>query len=368
VPIEYGAPGRHSAAVRYARQRIATTAIIAVALCSGAQAADTSSAIAGLAKQFDTHSVIMIGEQHKNRQIHAFLQQLLRNPAFICRANDIVVEFGNSRLQGLADAYESGAAVPETQLRAIWRETEVPLTWNSPVYAQFYATVRDINREHLCAHPIRVVLGGPPIDWSKIKTEKDFERFADRDRAFAQTVEREVLAKHHHALFVAGEMHALKQTPPPENNSADGPDAAQILERDHPGSVFCVIVLPTATTARAVGMGLPPNFKVVKRSALENADFAPVAPPWTLTQAQVNGHNVWVYGAGKNWPHIGAVVDGLIYLGGDETEVNPSPAIYLDPAYQKDLRHRAAIIKLYSGQDFNPVLDDLLKDARAERK
>ncbi len=42
----------------------------------------------------------------------------------------------------------------------------------------------------------------------------------------------------------------------------------------------------------------------------------------------------------------------------------PSPTIYLEPVYQQQLRERALIIKEFNGQDFMPVLDDLITEAR----
>ena len=45
-----------------------------------------------------------------------------------------------------------------------------------------------------------------------------------------------------------------------------------------------------------------------------------------------------------------------------------TPTIYLDPAYQRELRRRASIIKDHSGQDFMLVLDDLVKEAAQEAK
>src|SRR5436853_6008 len=122
------------------------------------------------AKRFDEHPLIMIGELHRWEQLHAFMREMIRNPEFVRRVDDIVVEFGNSRLQGLADRFAAGENMSETELQSLWRETSVPLTWNSPVYRRFYETVREINQKHLCAHPVRIVLADPALDWSKIKT------------------------------------------------------------------------------------------------------------------------------------------------------------------------------------------------------
>src|SRR5947208_663475 len=81
-------------------------------------------------KQFEEHPLIMIGELHRWEQLHAFLREMIRNPEFVCRADDIVVEFGNSRLQGLADRFAAGEKVSEAELQSLWRETSVSLTWN----------------------------------------------------------------------------------------------------------------------------------------------------------------------------------------------------------------------------------------------
>jgi hypothetical protein len=328
------------------KQRCVQLSVVAAlfALSFGAEArADSSAAaIAQISKQFDEHPLVMIGELHRWEQLHAFMREMIRNPEFVCRADDIVVEFGNSRLQGLADSYIAGGNVTDAQLQSLWRETSVPLTWNSPVYRQFYETVREINQKHLCAHPVRIVLADPPLDWAKIKTAKDYAPWADRDASYADVVEREVLAKHHRAFLLAGQFHVVKQIP---EGDEDGPRAAQLIERKHPGALFAIVAAPRAV-AEAMHLEPAPSFKIVRGTELQNADFALIAT--------MNPH--------KKWPPMGDVVDGVLYVG-DQTFVYPPPAIYLDPDYLRELRRRAAIIKEFSGQDFTPAIDQLVKEA-----
>ena len=69
----------------------------------------------------------------------------------------------------------------------------------------------------------------------------------------------------------------------------------------------------------------------------------------------------------KKWPPFGDVVDGVLFIG-DQTLLYPPPSIYLDPDYQRELRRRIAIIKEFSGQDFGPGLDDLIKEAGKAEK
>jgi hypothetical protein len=233
------------------------------------------------------------------------------------------------------------------------------------VHRQFYETVREVNEKHVCPHPVRLVLGDPPIDWSRFKTLKDFEPFGDRDTSFADIVEREVLAKHHRALLIAGEPHALRKLPKVDA-SGDGlpePTVAQLIERRHPGVLFSIALVTTPAAAKVFKMGTPPSFQVVRGSALEHADFDLIAPAWTATPVVVDGKHDWKLDPAKSWPRMGEVVDGVLYLGGDETRIFPPPSIYLDPVYQQALRDRAAIIKQFNGQDFTPVLDDLVKEA-----
>jgi hypothetical protein len=316
----------------------AATLLLAAPACADA--------VGDIAKQLDKHSIVMIGELHRSLQIHTFLQQMLRDPRFVCRIDDVAVEFGNSRLQPLADTYASGGALTETQVASMWRETSVPLVWNTPVYRAVYGTVRDINARHLCTHPIRLVLADAPLDWSRIKTAKDLEAFSDRDTAMADTVEREVLAKHHHALFITGEFHAEKKT----NDEADGLRTAQIIERRHPGALFSIVTVPSPDAAAALHMGAAPSFKPVQANDIAHAPFAMTKPGWTAAMPA------------KGFT-IGEVVDGVLYVGGDSS-LFPSPEIYLDPAYAKELRRRAEIVKAMTGQDFVAVLDDLIKEAK----
>ena len=335
---------------------------VAAAAASGAGTA-SSPAIAALAGQFDRHAVVMLGELHRSREIHAFLQQLLRDPAFICRVDDVVVEFGNARLQPVADAYVAGGKVGETRLQSLWRETAVPLTWNSPLYREVFVTLREINAKRLCPRPLRLLLGDPPLDWSRIATAADYARFTDRDGHLAAVIEREVLDKQRRALVISGKLHAMKQLPPGAQDDPRERLAAQIIESRHPGALFSVVSVDSAAAVAALQLAPAPSFVVLRGNALAQADFALTDPDW---KAPLAGADVATrgpepaLGAGLR---MGEVVDGLLNLGGFHP-VYPSPTIYLDPAYQQELRRRAAIIEAHSGQDFLPAIDALVEAAR----
>jgi hypothetical protein len=327
-------------------------------------------AIAGLAKVYDSHPLIFMGEWHRNAQQHAFLRQLIADPRFLCRTDDIVIESGNARLQPIADAWASGGEVSEADLVSMYRDTEVPFVWNAPMYRQFYEAVREVNAKHLCPHPVRLVLGDPPLDWAKVETADDLKKVEDRDQFFAEVVEREVLAKKHRALLISGSPHALRKFPKraPGEDGYDEPSAAQLIEKKHPGSLFLVTLVTTRAAAETMKMPPPPSFRVLRGTRLANVDFSIIAPAWTAKPVVVNGKHEWELGNSSAWGKMGKVVDGVLYLGGDETRAFPSPSIYLEPMYQKELRRRIRIIKAYNGQDFEPVLDDLIKEASGSGK
>jgi hypothetical protein len=299
----------------------------------------TSPVIEQIAQKLDDHPLIQIGERHRWGELHQFLRELLRDPRFVCRLDDVVVESGNSRLQPIADRYGSGGEVSEAEVLSMLRETAVPLTWNAPVYRQFLETIREVNVRRLCPRAVRIVLADAPLDWSKIRTVKDYLPWQDRDAAMAATIEREVLAKGHHAFILSGLAHAVKETTAPEDSST-----AQLIERKHPGVLFSIIAVGREA-AQALHLPAAPSLTLVRGSALEQADFAKV---WKLE---------------KPWPAMSKVVDALFFVG-EQTDLYPPPSIYLEPRYLKELRRRAAIIQAYSGQDFPAVIDKLVNEAR----
>lgn len=345
----------------------AARAIVAFAVSATPSPAPRD-AIADLAKIYDTHSLIFMGEWHRNAQQHEFLRALVRDPRFLCRTDDIVIESGNARLQPIADRWSAGEPVSEAELVSMYRETIVMFAWNAPMYRAFYETVRDVNMKRLCPHPVRLVLGDPAFDWAKIDNVEQLKAVADRDQFFADVVDREVLAKKHRALLISGALHALKSYPKRDPGDTDGfaePSAAELIEKKHPGAMFIVGLVTTPAAAETMKMPPPPSFRVVKGSALAKLNFSIIAPAWNAKPVIVNGKHDWKLEDSNAWSTMGHVVDGVLYLGGDETRVFPPASIYLEPVYQAELRRRAALIKEYNGQDFGVILDDLIREAAA---
>jgi hypothetical protein len=122
----------------------------------------------------------------------------------------------------------------------VWRNTTQPqtLAMEAPVYESFFKTVRDVNRALPADRRLRVWLGDPPIDWAAADV-KAAAYLADRDRHFADVVEREIYARGRKALLVSGGRHLARnnasrsstttwgrRTPMPSDGWRSGPALA----------------------------------------------------------------------------------------------------------------------------------------------
>jgi hypothetical protein len=171
-------------------------------------------ATAAMVDAINTHTIVMFGEIHANKQEYAWLCSLVRDPAFHARVDDIVVEFGNSLYQKSVDRWIAGEDVPMTQVERAWRNVVGAVGPVSPVYAEFYQAIRESNRMS-GSHKVRLVLGDPYADWERIKDAEDLGPFvAHRDEWYAQVVKNEALAKGHRALLIMGAGHFRRTNGP----------------------------------------------------------------------------------------------------------------------------------------------------------
>jgi hypothetical protein len=203
-------------------------------------ALEPTPAIPGLLDLFVTHPLVALGEMHGSQDQADFITALLHHPAFPATVQVIVVEFGNARHQAVVDHFIAGEPVAARDLRPVWRDF---FGWgfDTPIYEQFFRTVRAINRTLPLAQRIRVLLGDPPVDWSQIqftKLEDTHPWMEQRDAHYTEVVETQVLAPGYHGLLIAGMGHFVR-----EWAALDAPDMHNIvqrLERKYPGSVHVV--------------------------------------------------------------------------------------------------------------------------------
>ena len=168
-------------------------------------------ASSAMIRLFQTHDIVMFGEVHNSQQEYQWLCRLVQTPGFSDHVDDIVVEFGNALDQKTVDRYVAGEAVPFDKVQKAWRNMVVDAEPVSPVYGWLYKAVREANMEHPGRRGIRLLMGSPPDDWSRIKNSADLAPYeAEREQWYANVVKTEVLAKHHHALLIMGAGHFLR--------------------------------------------------------------------------------------------------------------------------------------------------------------
>jgi hypothetical protein len=225
-------------------------------------------AIATIVEAFRTHPIVAIDEEHGDERSHAFRVSLVRDARFPPDVNDIVVEFGNSRFQNLADRFVMGEPVSADELKRIWQDTtQAHAIWDRPIYEDFLRTVRSVNAALPRERRRRVLLGDPPVDWRAITTREELNRArGDRSKHPADVIVREVLDKGRRALVIYGALHLMRQNP-------QGANLIEHVERDGRVKAFVVVAHPLASL-HALGLDPAtwpaPRIALTRGSSLEN--------------------------------------------------------------------------------------------------
>jgi len=281
---------------------------------------------------FERHRIVAVGETHGQQEHGDAQQMLLADPRLPRVVDDIVVEFGNALYQPAMDRFVAGGAVDNPELRLVWRNTvgSPAATGDDPVREQFYRTVRAVNWALPPDQRIRVLLGDPPIDWSRTTTQDQVDAvLAQRDAHLASVVERDVLARGRRALIFYGSGH-VTHSPAPGQNEGHGIPLIEertgervhvIVAGSHPRLASC----PRRTVLPCAGTWL---------ESVDAGQFMS-APPLCGVP-------------------LGKLTDAVLYLGQPEdlTQSRWNPAIFLDPVYWAELQRRDAITG--NGVDLEP--------------
>ena len=190
-----------------------------------------------------------LGEAHWLQQEADLVGHLLQHPDFSPMVQAIVVEFGNAYYQPVIDKFLAGEVVTDAELRWVWRNVGgAGQAFESPVYAQFFHTVRAINQSLPSNQQLQVLLGDPPVDWQSGRRDPAiWKKSNPRDAHYARVVEDHILAHRKRALLIAGAGHfsRISDLDPLEGN------VVQRLELNYPGSIYAVVphVIFEETTA-----------------------------------------------------------------------------------------------------------------------
>jgi len=214
------------------------------------EAAGVDGVVQTLIAVFDQVDVVALGEVHGRRADSDLRIALVRHPDFAKKVRAIVVEFGSTTEQPTLDRYIRGENVSRAQLEQVWKTTSNGV-WDSPVYADFFRAVRDVNATLPAAARIRVFGGDPgPTDQR------------DREAAAVAVLEEQVLARHGKALVIYGAAHFYRAAPASFGTSAE---LTRTLEKAHPGRIFTVIPIGGELDPPPPGVSLrSPDYRKVE--------------------------------------------------------------------------------------------------------
>jgi hypothetical protein len=297
---------------------------------------------------FRAHSLVAVADPHGNEQVHAFRLALIRNPRLAGIVNDVVVEFGSARYQGVMDRFISGQDIAYTALRRVWEDTtQIEFDWDLPIYEEFFRAIRAVNATRPPELRLRVVLGDPPVDWENIHSSTDYlARMStlNRDEYAVEVISREVLAKNHRALVIYGGQHLLRKNAIP--NAADEWARGVVAQLERPGiaSFFTIdpeTRIPLTAGQADISQWPKPSLVLLKGTRLGQMRFTPPAQRLVRFEEEF---------------------DAVVYLGepGDMTTANMGRAHCEDAEYMQMRLARLSLLKPPAGA---PVasLGDLLR-------
>jgi hypothetical protein len=234
---------------------------------------DESPGIDGIARTlisvFDQADIVELGETHVWRLDTDLRIAVVRHPDFVKKVRSIVVEFGSTTEQSTLDRYIRGENVSSAQLEQVWKTTTQVDNgvWDSPVYAEFLAAVRDVNSRLPADARIRVFGGDPGPGDNR-----------SRETAAVAVLKEQVLQKHGKALVIYGAAHFYR-TMTRDYLSSVGQDIgiARMLEIDYPGRTF--VVIPIGRLDIPPGATLPVNPDYQKFDRALKTQVRPVLVP-----------------------------------------------------------------------------------------
>jgi len=283
-------------------------------------------AITAIIEAFQRYPVVCLGDAHGNRLGQAFQIALVQDPRFAATVNDVVIETGNSRYQQVVDRFVNGEEVAEEELQRVWLDTRQQQVASRKVPA-VVTTIRRINATRSEGQRLRVLLGEAPIQWERMNTEADLQKWEAEPSSSsewfgADVIRREVLAKKRKALVLYGAGHFFRK---PAKQSV-----VTLLEAPETPifTVWTNAAAEMSTLQAGVASWPVPSITLVRGTTLGRAGMSiylgpkagDVSPQWLLPMEEQ--------------------FDAVLYLGPLEkmTFDRPEPWSCSDPALDERLR------------------------------
>ncbi|BCH56791.1 hypothetical protein ACQZ61_23840 [Agrobacterium vitis] len=315
--------------------------------------------ITGLLDAFKSHDVVALCDgRHGCEQAYALRRALIRDPRFPALVNDIVVESGNSLYQSIMDLFISGEDIPDREICKAWQNTTQPHdVWDRPVFEGLFRDVRDLNATLPKERQIRVLLGDPPIDWSRVNSAAELQEtwntLEDRDSCAARIIQSEVLAKQRRALVIYGGMHLLRKRLFWQSEEGQAMELESIPRQNsivslleaqgaNVYSVWTPVFVDLTTLQSDMCSWHTPSLVPIRGTPLGEASFRSYYPHAMLTKQR--DAIVKIHVDPERSPLMEEQFDAILYLGppSDLSWSEVSPALAADPEYIKMRSERCA--------------------------
>ena len=324
-------------------------ALAAVTLVMAAQAPAPvpAPAIDGVIKALQSHQLVAITDPHGNAGMRDFLRRLVADPRFADTVNDIVLEIGNARYQPIVDDYVNGGSVDEDALAEAWLNTTVANQMSADV--ELFRLVRRINSSRPADGRVRLVLGDPPIDWSKVQTRADhFTWLAQRDSHPAALVQTQVLARGRKALIIYGHGHFQRRNVGSNFEMGDwrAETLVSLIERAGPTRVFTIWRLEEPLTKLFPGASSwpAPAMAAVSGTTLGALDVGQLMPAVAPRVSFVDGKMVALPKERYATLPVERQLDAVLYLGpASRSAIEPSAEPCKRPGFLEERLRRLAL-------------------------
>jgi hypothetical protein len=340
---------------------IASTLSLPTSAQENSRSSDTASNI--LFEKAGKLDMFALGESHWSLPEHRFLRELILDPRFPTVFPTIIVEFGNARHQRTLDRYLAGEKVSSRDLRMVWQDTTMPRAWDSPLYAEFFETVREVNKRLPKIKKLRVFLGDPPVDWSKVKGVADFKPFMDRDAFYAGVMARN--CGRGRCLLICGGEHFHWKDPLANLHPPSVHKNALEYYRIKVGNAKKIeAVLPLYSHAEVFAQYSAPALLYTHAPPLSTLRFGQVDQDPVMILKEVGGETKPVEVRADDTLPLSDVVDWVLYLGKSDEQSEPPPSLYQDGAYVRELYRRAKIVGDAFGFDLSAEIREIDPDAK----
>ncbi|WP_221797077.1 hypothetical protein [Oceanobacter mangrovi] len=264
--------------------------------------------------------LLALGDIHGSEKPMDYLLQQLQQPTIARQIDNIVVEFGNSRYQQLADDYVlAGMDIPPQQLNRIWRETLYFMAWQTPQYIRLIEYLRQYNGSH--SHHIRLVLAEPVFDWNRITRDEWNELTVTREASYQHIIQTEVVDKNESAVLLFGSFHQMKE--PIEVQGKEGKFVSVVARLVQQG----IKVITVWPHTGPVLENYPQSALIdLRREAFGQQRLSDFSPRFLSNEPLRN------------------IADYYLYQGADLRDARPDPANITDTDWHTEMLRRAYLL------------------------